>query len=543
MQTDAKTIRIAQWTRGVLGSLLLMGAMLLALNWQAQAAYADDDLKHRGIITAMPASADLLGEWTVGGRVFIADANTEFDQEEGQLAVGVCAKVAYRTTDAGLVAEEIDSEPADCDGAPGDDNPGNQHPGAGQPGNVVVRFGHVDVMPTSGLSGTWVISGTTYTADANTEFHQEHGGFAVGVCVKVKTNPATPSIAKEIETEQEYKCNRGDHDGDGKSELGAEMFGVLQQFPADLIGEWRISDIAFQTDATTQFKQRHGAFVVGGMVKVHFIDDNSVKLAREIETVFDRDDDGADHDGNGCLDGAQGHAFGPIDSFPADLVGVWTIAGVPYTATQTTKFKQEDGAFGTGVLVKVEYHLDSAGNRIAHEIETTHDRGQVGHDNHFKLVGYVQEKPATGFVGQWLIANEQFSATLTSKFEEEHGLLVVGAYVEVEYAVVDNQRLIRKIETQVPPGAGDDDRLGTIESLGGDSLSASSLSVTGSTWRIDGVEYVVTAATDLNDSTNSLAVGSAALVNSYQASDGQQVATRITGLALVNRTYLPIMQR
>lgn len=71
-----------------------------------------DDSRQRfyGIIESMP-DKDLRGQWVIGGRTVTADSATEFDQEEGPLAVGACAKVDIRN---GRV-HEIDSEPLrDC---------------------------------------------------------------------------------------------------------------------------------------------------------------------------------------------------------------------------------------------------------------------------------------------------------------------------------------------------------------------------------------------------------------------------------------------
>jgi len=63
-----------------------------------------------GIVQERPEK-QLQGAWVIGGRTFTADAGTEFDQSEGQVTVGSCAKVHVRN---GRV-HEIDSEPMrDC---------------------------------------------------------------------------------------------------------------------------------------------------------------------------------------------------------------------------------------------------------------------------------------------------------------------------------------------------------------------------------------------------------------------------------------------
>jgi hypothetical protein len=68
----------------------------------------DDDnrTEFHGIVQSRPKQV-LEGVWVIGGRTFQADAGTEFDQREGKLTAGGCAKVHIRN---GRV-NEIDSEP------------------------------------------------------------------------------------------------------------------------------------------------------------------------------------------------------------------------------------------------------------------------------------------------------------------------------------------------------------------------------------------------------------------------------------------------
>jgi hypothetical protein len=63
-----------------------------------------------GIVQARPQNG-LQGEWVISERTFIADKRTEFDETEGFLSLGSCAKVHIRN---GRI-HEIDSEPIqDC---------------------------------------------------------------------------------------------------------------------------------------------------------------------------------------------------------------------------------------------------------------------------------------------------------------------------------------------------------------------------------------------------------------------------------------------
>ena len=93
----------------IIATLLL--AFVCSTFLPANTAYAKDgDVVHKGLVEKKPANG-LQGTWKIGGKTFKTNARTQFDQVEGQLAVGVCAKVKIRN---GAV-KEIDSEPlGDC---------------------------------------------------------------------------------------------------------------------------------------------------------------------------------------------------------------------------------------------------------------------------------------------------------------------------------------------------------------------------------------------------------------------------------------------
>lgn len=68
-----------------------------------------DRTRFYGWVELMPETFH--GTWVIGGHPITTDASTEFDEEEGPLMVGGCAKVDIRN---GFV-HEIDSEPVeDC---------------------------------------------------------------------------------------------------------------------------------------------------------------------------------------------------------------------------------------------------------------------------------------------------------------------------------------------------------------------------------------------------------------------------------------------
>ncbi len=526
-------------------AVVLLAAGFFALSWWAgPVAHADDDDDWVGVVEAMPAG--MIGQWTIGGRTVTADERTEFNQEDGRLAVGVCAEVKFE--DDRSAAEEISYElMSKCTGDDGTGTPRpSRTPDAGPtptrtPGHDDDRdvYGFIEQMPAGGRQGTWVIGGVQYSADANTEFEQDYGAFAVGVCVEVDYEEGSPRRATEIETKQSYKCSRGDDNGSGDDRPHGELYGVLESFPSGWIGEWKIGGMTFQASSRTEIKQEGGPFEVGKIVKVEFyVDSAGVNQALEIKTRWPSDDDDDDDDRR---EGEDGHAYGVINSFPAGLVGEWIIGGLSYTADSRTEFEQEGRAFAEGVKVRVEYVLSDGGARRAKEIKTTDDNGGVDDGSHFKLLGYVKEMPANGFVGVWKVGDVTFEADATGKFKENHGIFALGAYVEVEYYLAGGVRKVHEMETQVAPGGGDNTRVGRIERRD-DSAAAATVSAN-PTWVIGGVSYTVTAATKLSDSDGALAVDGTARVNSYAAADGSQTATLIEGITLDQRVFLPAAMR
>ncbi len=119
--------------------------------------------------------------------------------------------------------------------------------------------------------------------------------------------------------------------------------------------------------------------------------------------------------------------------------------------------------------------------------------------------------------------------------------LVGGSYVEVEYYVIDGVNRLKKVEAHVPPGAGDDDKQGQLESIG--QLAASGADANSATWIVDGVSFTVTDATALNNGRGTLSVGSIVNVNSYVDGTGARVATLVSGVVANTTVYLPRVAR
>lgn len=484
-----------------------------------------------GIVKSMPEGGTV-GEWLIGDQTVVADAQTQFQQMAGPLAVDGCAKVKL-VAEGSNIAHEIESENlSDCTGSGGDDGHDD--------GSEV--YGIVEVMPVSGTVGIWTVSAKEYAVTEQSELKTEYGAFDVGTCVKIHLVLGTTDTVREMETARSYKCSGGDDGSDdgGIPSVGkGEIYGELMSFPdpasGSLAGTWVVGTLTFSATESTEFSTKNGDFVVGGIVKVEFrILADGTFLAHEIKTAIakhedDDDDHGSDH--------SEGHAYGMIEQLPeSGLIGTWIVAGVEYSITERTALHEEHGTFAISETVKIEFKVDSNGVRVAKEVEL---KNKSGHENEdAKFVGFIDSMPETGFVGAWVVNGETFSGTEQSKFKEDHGSFAVGAYVKVEYKTVDGVNVIHEIETEVPPGAGSDDTVGEIEHMD-DSPSAAALSAN-ATWVVAGKSFVVTPSTRVS---GGLTTSDTVWVNSYTAADGSQVATRIAGVTLDNSLFLPVMGR
>lgn len=486
----------------------------------------NDRPRFRGLVEQMPEGGRI-GEWRIGGRTVVANAQTQFDETEGAIGLGVCVKVEF-VSQGSTTAREIDSEPlSDCNGGGDDDDDGAE------------IYGIVEAMPAGGTVGAWTVSGSVYTVTAQTELKTEYGAFDIGRCVKIHLMAGSTNTVREMETERGFKCSGGDDNTPPPAGVigRGELYGELKSFPQELVGVWEIGVLTFTATTNTEFKTANGPFTVGEIVKVEFyVMQDGTFLAREIKTAMANwggDDDDDDHGG----DRQKGHAFGVVEQLPAEgLFGVWTVGGVSYSVTNNTELRARGGSFAVGVTVKIEFRVDGNGNRIAKEIKLMFPQGAPG-NTEATFVGFIDAMPPTGYVGQWVVNGVEFTANAQSKFKEDHGALTVGAYVKVEYRLNNGVRMIHEMETAVPPGAGDDNFIGNVERMDDNVIAAA---LTDSVWVIGGRTFVVTPSTRVDGALN---LSDTAWVNSYTTTSGEQVATRIQGLTLNNFVYLPMTRR
>lgn len=174
-----------------------------------------------------------------------------------------------------------------------DDDDWDDDNGAGN-GAVHERYGRISQRP-SGIVGTWVIGGVSYTADGNTWVSSQNGSLSVGSCVEVKYRTANNTLIK-IEAEREHECSGGSSSNSGSSSGSnngnsggywndtAERYGFVNTMPANpQQGQWVINGVTYTANAQTWINQQRGALRVGSCVEIKYRTADNTLVKIEVE--------------------------------------------------------------------------------------------------------------------------------------------------------------------------------------------------------------------------------------------------------------------
>jgi hypothetical protein len=222
---------------------------------------------------------------------------------------------------------------------------------------------------------------------------------------------------------------------------GEQVYGRIESFPDQRLGEWVVDGISYTADDQTEFREAHGPFAIGACVEVvyHQDDQGGAKQALKIGTEYDYK--------CGSHQDPLSDASGIVVTFPVDLVGSWVIDATTYTATTNTRFEQEEGPFSVGGCVEVKYVTDT---HEAVEIATTESEecGGEGEEHFYGFIEVVPDAYTSTITSTWVISGLEFISTPETDFNTEHGPLVVGACAKVEYRVVNGQNLAGEIASE-----------------------------------------------------------------------------------------------
>ncbi|MFN3414312.1 MAG: DUF5666 domain-containing protein, partial [Thermoanaerobaculum sp.] len=122
--------------------------------------------------------------------------------------------------------------------------------------------------------------------------------------------------------------------------------------------------------------------------------------------------------------------------------------------TSSTRIEQEHGVVALGAYVEVEGSYRADGSMDAWKIEVK-SSGSGGGSGSMKFYGVIESLPASGYVGDWTVSGKTVHVTSSTRIEQEHGVVALGAYVEVEgVPQADGSLTATKIEVKSSSGSG-----------------------------------------------------------------------------------------
>src|SRR5262249_52299866 len=142
------------------------------------------------------------------------------------------------------------------------------------------------------------------------------------------------------------------------------------------------------------------------------------------------------------------------------------------------------------------------------------------------LHGTIQSLPASGLVGDWMVAGKTIHVTASTRLELEHGVPMVGDAVEVKGTLgADGSITATRIEVE-SSGGDDSGHEGEPAGFKGSIQSLPSSGLIGD-WMISGRTVHVVSSTRLKGQHGAFEVGTRVKVKGMLMSDGTIVATKI----------------
>jgi hypothetical protein len=377
-----------------------------------------------GLVVKFTARVDqlpdegLYGTWKVAGRPLKVPEGALIDEHKGEVAVGAFVQVtAILGENGSLTAVEIVVVRGNDD----DDDDDDHH------GWWKEFTGKVESLPDNKqLLGKWVVDGVEVMVTRFTHIRDRDQQITVGDQVKVWgwRHKDGMVFAKRIELKEEHTPE-------------IYFIGVITDLPDEgLVGDWMVDDRKVIVTQETELDDGEGEFVVGKRVKVrgHVQDDNLV--------VASHDNDGpvvATHIES--LHDPEIQYMGAVVEFPNGLVGEWTIGERTVFASEETEFKQENGAFAAGVLIKVKGHERPDGAIDATRIETL---SLPKIEYYGEIISLPDNEE---LIGLWEVGPLTFEVTAETELEAHDDGFAVGVWVKVKGRTrADGTLLADKIE-------------------------------------------------------------------------------------------------
>ena len=351
-------------------------------------------------IVHLPDHPELLGEWQVGNWTVQVDEETVLNRHAGEFAPDKLVWVeGWFTHPESLPTAQDVGEIRAASITTLDDTVGTE------PGFTEVGFGGTLIAFPPEKIGEWQIGDYVVTATEETEFIEEVGLFVEGAFVKVsgKRDENGFIYALWIKTAEAPSS-------------GFEFIDPIIRYPEALVGSWQIGQYKVEATENTQFIQDEREFGNGVFARVEgvLLADGSVK-AYLIETIQTPEPNNV-------------RVFGPIQSFPTELVGRWSIGEWTVIAIEDTVFVQEIGHFDQEVIVVAKGIPQDDGSVLAKEIKVLELPGPQWMVTRGTIINLPEEDDR---IGEWQVGTRKVMVTQAAFLDPEAAAFTDNTFVEV----------------------------------------------------------------------------------------------------------------
>lgn len=319
-----------------------------------------------------------------------------------------------------------------------------------------VRFTGV-ITTVGGTGAAWVIGGQTVATDANTNVLLTVSPAKVGLWADVAAKRQTDGslLAKQITVRPEQ----------------VRLRGIVTSKPntEGAVGEWVVAGVTINVTADTKINKRSGSTDVDHWVEVVMTEDGGVLTALLIMGIHAQD---------------LVEVSGEIQSFADDH---WVLSSMQLDIDADTLIS---GKPGVGLIGRAAAELQEDGSLLAKGLRVAWiDKNALLPMVDF--TGVIEKMPASGLKGEWTVDGKAVVVMPNTRLNQEKGLAVVGATVNVIGWDAFDKVIASQITVVSSPQAGGAYTrvLGLVEALpeGGPV----------GVWTIAGQKVEVTAQTEL----------------------------------------------
>lgn len=439
-------------------------------------------------------------------------------------------------------------------------------------------YGIVEEKAGESLVGHWAIGTDTYLVTFHTKVSENDAAPEIGDCVVVKYyGHGSVRVAKQIDAAEADLCvdaGKGDaENGDAKSgdaksgdakngdaqedesdqatmgDMEDEMpqkiemhRGLLRTMPLNsLFGGWSVDMLKFVTDDETDFVQIDGSLLTGACVTIHYRGD---RMPYTIVKIVAEEPDACMQPGTVDISPARPayKDYGRLEALPdnAELPGEWTVNGVNYMVSKSTRIHKWYGQFTVGTCINVHYQgSEPPFNALKILTARQHHCGGQQDEEGFArgvLLGQLGEYPTT-LTGDWNVGGMSFVVSTATNFDQRRGDFAEGVMVKVKFYVdEDGVNQATKVKTLFrlwqdengesgDPDGGDSGyggvtghAFGSIDSYPNELVGA---------WTVGGIDYVADTETIFRQNAGDFAEGAIVRIRYYINDAGERAATLI----------------